>query len=224
MQVSKRFMGAVRHFRRNNKPCFCFFWNNAHGGVLVEVAIMAPIIIVLLLGLVEFTNGFLVHRNLHTLSATIADLTSRETELTPGDLEKIATHSELVLAPFNRAPLKIIVSSVTGNNRGEAIVDWSFAFGNSVTQYGQGTEIPVPGDLAQVGEGLVMVEAMYNYAPGFGAFLVGQTITLTSVAFQVPRSSNCVVIIIEDSVSRGDDHQRSSNCVVQSDADRGDVE
>jgi Flp pilus assembly protein TadG len=166
-------------------------WRSAESGVAaVEFALIAPILLVALLGMSDVTTRVVTDRKLVNLSRTLADLTSRSVALPREELRNIFQSVAAIMQPFPAGSTQMIVSSIIVTNNGgtaTGAVDWSCGYnipGSGVTQAGTdpnmsprapGSSRPVPAAFAN-STSFILVEAKIPYRPGiFGGRDLSET-------------------------------------------------
>lgn len=167
------------------------FRENRSGAAAVEFAFIAPILIMIYLGLAELTLGMMASRRAAHLAATVGDLASQSESLTTANITDIFEIGESMLHPFAAdESLKIRLTSVTMNSSSQAKVDWSdtqnmtaFAKGDTIAEI---TEAQLP-----KGESLIMTEVEYSYKSPVADLLPGIT-KFEDTFFHHPRSGTAV--------------------------------
>lgn len=166
---------------------------NERGVALIEFTMVFPLLIVLFLGLVEFSQALAVQRKVSNAAATIADLIAQMPKVTVADLNNIAKVAETLLQPYSAQELALVVTSVeadTDNRR--TIVGWSFARGSGAAARPKGASYGLPRGLTEASSSVIMTEASYSFRPTMAYFLTG-TIRLTGIGYFRPRASRVVV-------------------------------
>ena len=104
------------------------------GVVLLEVALMTPVLVVLLMGAYDYGRYVLVHQKIQRTSTTVADLVARENSLVVGDMAGILAASEHVMAPFTLSSNgTILVSIITDPGSGD-LVHRQFSGGGTLSK------------------------------------------------------------------------------------------
>lgn len=156
---------------------------NRAGVFAVEFALIAPIMIILLGGVMEVTNMLMAERRLVAATQTTADLITQETAVTSTDLSNIFRAARLVVEPFPDTNLTIGVASVRFDDiDGSPSVDWSGSFNAGVVV----NPTILANGLGLAGESVVIVNATYSYQPVLAFFLSG-AVGLQEQAFSRPR-------------------------------------
>lgn len=179
-------LGPMRNF------CRC-----VQGVAAVEFGFIAPIMLIMLLGVVEVTRAVSIDRRFALVASTIADLVAREEELSAEDVNAIYEIVAQVMSPFDTEPLKI--SIVPAKGRGAEAV--SYVSPSNLPTYNNATQ-PGRCQAVQIGEGLIdsglgpadsviVVNATYR----FSSLFLGSGIASGNwehQAFAKPRKRNCV--------------------------------
>ena len=168
------------------------FLSDRRGAVLLEAAIAFPVLIVVLLGMVEFGEAYTVSRKNAQVAASVADLVSQQFKVTTAQLNDIATIRTTILQPYSVTPTGLRVSSIilqNGNAASNAGVQWSVGWGNlaALTQEtGNQPNFTLPAGLTAQGSTIIVAEAAYAFVPTVGSYLTGG-VTFNSVAYYMPR-------------------------------------
>jgi Flp pilus assembly protein TadG len=166
----------VRRIARNNK-----------GVAAVEFAMIAPIMLMLLIGTLEMGTAYTIDRRVSAIASSIADLVARETD-TMDDAKLFVMSDKIarsLLAPYNFAPIKIHVVSVKADpaDATNTTVHWSRSYKagdadmtTTTSPYAPGSAFTVPVGLMAAGSYLVAVEVTYDFTP----FVFGEAAALTA--------------------------------------------
>lgn len=165
------------------------FRRREDGAVFVEFAIILPILIVLFLGLAEFTEAFSVSRKLAGTAGAVADLVAQEPSVNNADLADVSALGQELMKPHNSAPLQLVIISVVADENNTTTVDWSYPPGSG---YAQGSAYALPdGAMTSPNSSLIIAEASYNFTPTIGQFL--GTFEMTEAAYYRPRLAQKVI-------------------------------
>ena len=168
------------------------------GAILIEAAFVFPILVMLLIGLVEFGEVFAVDRKLTNAASTVSDLVAQLAEVSTGDLSDIARVADEIIKPYVTTNMGMIVSSIETDGQGAVTVGWSYAHGAGVNAHMPGASFALPAGLKENNSSIIVAETFYQFTPGVALFLTG-TITLSGEAFFRPRLSSTVVLKDEES-------------------------
>ncbi|ESQ78617.1 TadE/TadG family type IV pilus assembly protein [Asticcacaulis sp. YBE204] len=162
------------------------------GAAAVEFALIAPILIILYLGLAELTLGMMASRRTSHLAATVGDLAAQSETLTDANVSDIFDIGTSMLQPFSTSgtTLKIRLSLVKMSTANKAEVQWSD--GRNLTKYANNyvmTNITTT-QLPQ-GESMVVTEVEYSYTSPFTKFMPGVS-TFKDTYYHHPRTGTTV--------------------------------
>lgn len=149
------------------------FSGEARGATAVEFALIAPVLILLYLGLAELTMGMMVSRRVNHLSAAIGDLTAQSQNLTEANITDIFEIGNSIMQPFDTGDqLDIRLTSIEKDKNGKAIVLWSRGW----SAYAKGAEVTdVDTSDVAIGQGLIITNVNYRYKSTIGNLLPGVT-------------------------------------------------
>ena len=107
------------------------FLRDHRGVAAIEMAIIAPLLIVLYFGTVDLANWYMAHRRLVTAGSTMADLTTQNTSTITGtDMQKYwgATGLAIALAPTDGIKVTVRDFRISGAT---AKQQWQFSQGGT---------------------------------------------------------------------------------------------
>ena len=174
---------------------------NRRGVSTLEFAIVAPVLIVLMMGVVEVGSEILKNERLVTVAARLGDLITREETLTRGDLNKML---DIVPALAGDKDFQengaVIISAVSGDRYGRRRVAWQQRDGGKlpaeslIGQPGTLATLPAQMPLAP-GETIIAVEVFASRRPGLlGAVTGAADGNLYKTSFYRGRMSDLAVI------------------------------
>jgi len=156
-QLIGRFIGRLRRSER--------------GGVLIEAAFTIPIAIVLLLAGFEIARLTLLHQKLDRAATAMADLVSQSDDITTTQLTDMFNAVQHIMEPFDiTASGIVVVSSIGTEGANPTTVYWQRTGSGAISVTSQigteGNDATLPTGLTvRTGEGLIVAEVFYNYAP-----------------------------------------------------------
>jgi len=165
------------------------FSGNEHGVAATEFALVLPFLLLLLMGVIEFSNVMTVERKLLNSMQTTADLIGQQTDVTDADLTNIFTAAELTMSPFDTAPLTVGIASVVFDaSTGAPSLGWSSGL--------NGGEVVNPTTLAvghgEPGSSIIIVSGVYSYTPLIDLILPN-ALTLEEISYMRPRKVQSVL-------------------------------
>ncbi|MEW9857091.1 TadE/TadG family type IV pilus assembly protein [Novosphingobium sp. M1R2S20] len=163
------------------------------GVAATEFAIVAPVLILLFVGVFQLTDGMSASRKVTVTARTLADLTSQYTSVSSTTLETILHVSSYVMSPYAPDSGTYSLAAVTTDTAGVSRVTWSRKLVNGTTAAGKpvGSIVTLPSSAAVPGTMIIVADVTYAYkpviAPGlFGEFQLGEQI------FMMPRRSSSI--------------------------------
>lgn len=153
----------------------------------MEFALIMPVLVILFIGLVEFSEAFTVTRKLSNTASTVSDLVSQEPTVSTADLTDIEQVASELMRPYSNTPLTVRIISVVADADNATTVAWSYPVGAYAT--GAAYSLPQAG-LTEPNSSLIVAEASYGFTPSIGNVL--GTFTIDERAFFKPRFSQSV--------------------------------
>lgn len=154
--------------------------NDRRGVAFSEFALIFPILFVLLFGVFDMGNAILVNQKTISSSQIIADLITRQIDVTDIELDEALAAGKLAMQPFSTAPYGVEVMSIGFTGDGDFDVLWR--------ETRNMPEMPMDeigmriAELHQEEEGVVMVAVRYTYRPAFASFVVKE-IDMQEISF-----------------------------------------
>jgi Flp pilus assembly protein TadG len=159
------------------------------GVAAVEFALLLPIMIMLYIGGLEFSDGFTIKRKVTNTTSALGDLITRTEEISKSEMTDILEAASAVIAPYEVGNLKIKVSGVTIDSKSVATVDWSEA--QNDTPLAKDTKMTLPDGVTIPDSFLVVVEVHYNFDPAIGYAITG-SIDINDTFYLKPRLSDTI--------------------------------
>jgi Flp pilus assembly protein TadG len=138
-------------------------WHDKRGVSAVEFALIAPIILLLYVGIAEIANLLTVERRVESVASTAADLTAQVKKVLDSDLSDISDASKSILAPYDTTQLKIVLSSVVADDSNNGKVAWSYSKSGSARAVGSAYALP-PGTTVP-NSSVIVAEVTYAFQP-----------------------------------------------------------
>ena len=166
------------------------FGRDGRGVSAVEFALVAPILLLLCLGMVEVGRFALLALKLQHAATTLADLATREDELSAATLDGLFAATRHITAPFDVEGNGVVVISGVSAEDGEgATVSWQRSRGELEVE----SDVGAVGGVARLpaeltideGETVVAAEVFFRHQPWLLG-LVPET-TLRRLALHRPR-------------------------------------
>ena len=146
-------VGRIAAFRRDNR-----------GVSAVEFALIAPVMILMYFGLAELAQGMMAQRRVSHAASAVGDLVGQSESLTDAQKNDIFAAATNIVMPFPTGPLKLRITSITGNASGNPRVDWSDG-STGLAGYAHCAVVAgfPTGLVSAAGENVIMAEATYTY-------------------------------------------------------------
>ncbi|MBI1263972.1 MAG: hypothetical protein GC187_04475 [Alphaproteobacteria bacterium] len=163
------------------------FTRDRRGVSAVEFALIAPILIVLYLGVAQLSLALSANRKVSSAALVVADLTAQRATVSSAELADYFAAGRAMAAPFDAGGLAFRVSSVRMHTDGEIFLAWSEADGMDPA-----VAPPVlPEGLLIPGGSVIVVDTQMPFTSPFGD-LFGDPVTLSDSALLQPRRSSHV--------------------------------
>ncbi len=179
---------GIRYFARDLK-------NNVAGLAAVEFGLIAPIMLIMLIGTIEVSRAISMDRRFGLATAMVGDLVAREEDMTADNLNAIYGIVEHVMEPYESSALKISVVPVKAASDDKTNTKVYAGTANRPSYNGMSAPGTCSGygltaGLVDQGESVIVVESSYDYTPLIvNDFIAAKTWTDKSVLS--PRNS-CV--------------------------------
>lgn len=153
------------------------FGRSERGVTAVEFALVLPVLLMLFVGMVEFTEAFSITRKLSNSVSTVADLVSREPSVSTAELTDIVTVADQLMQPYATAPMDLVIVSVVTDADNTPTVAWSHPAG----EYVPGVVYDLPEEaLTAPNSSIIVTEGRYDFTPTVTQFLGSFEITQRS--------------------------------------------
>ncbi len=144
------------------------FATDRRGVMFMEFALVAPVLVLLILGSYDYGRYVLVHQKVQRTSTTIADLVARESPLTNSDMPGIFDASGHVMAPFSLSSDGVILVSVIQDDGGNLRIVKQYNGGGTLSATSrvgaEGTLPTLPTGMTVSGANvLVVAEVFYSF-------------------------------------------------------------
>ena len=154
-----------------------------------------PMMVVLFLGAVEFSEGLTIDRRVTQIASSTADIIAQYEQLTPANVDDVIQIGKELLGGEDVTPLRILVISVSTDVNGNATVDWARdeTGNNGGLNAGDGyTGLPdgLLGSLSSV----IISKVHYNYVPPISHY-IHNGVDLSETFYLRPRRSLKVALV-----------------------------
>ena len=186
--VARRLSARVAEFRRENR-----------GAAAIEFAMLAPIMVGLFIGSVEFSQALTIDRRVTQVASSVADLVAQTDKLNNADLDDMYELVKRLMAPYAWSPLKLSVTSVKKVNSNSPVVVWNYARAGGQSYTPGQNYAGIPNGLLDNGNNgtisIIVVKTSYLFKPPVSMWIVGQNaagVNLAETFYLRPRKSLCV--------------------------------
>lgn len=157
---------------------------NEDGVSAVEFALIAPVLILIYLGIVELSLLMRVDRRVTSTSASLGDLTARLATVTDDDMEEMFAAAQVMMQPYEAEAARMRITSIVDDGDGTPKVAWSDAY--KMTPYAPGDLVTVPAGIISSPGSIILSEVEYDYTSQLGGF-IDTSKTVTDKFFLRPR-------------------------------------
>lgn len=151
------------------------------GVAAVEFALLAPFLMLLYFGLVEFVQAYQAQKRVSHVALSIADVVAQDRTTTDARLTDVMQAGVVLMTPFPQTSLRERVSSLTANASGVVSVDWT-----ANRNWTGGSAPSVPAGYLNPGESAIVTDVVYTYNPTY-TLVMTAPITMTRHAYVRPR-------------------------------------
>ena len=181
------------------RACMAGLRSDSRGIAAVEFAMIVPIMFMMFVGSIEFSQALTVDRRVTQSASASADLIARAPVdgLSTADIDGQMQIINQLMVPYDVAPLTVKVISVIARPVGPApgksiIVDWS-RDNHGGTPYARNSSYTLPtASLLDPGESVIIAEATYLYTPLIFNYFLTTAFNLKETFYLKPRNSTCV--------------------------------
>lgn len=164
------------------------------GTAVIEFALLAPFLVMLLLGVCDLAPSLMVKFKVGTATQAVADLAAQSATIQPSDIANLFNIGSDVMAPFSGSPLIQRISNIASDGS-KAFVYWSCAESPLKPLNIFDTVTPpnsiIATDKTGTDTSYVIVESQYSYqAPA--SFIIKSAQLMTVTAYTLPRISTYV--------------------------------
>ncbi|WP_085907249.1 TadE/TadG family type IV pilus assembly protein [Kiloniella majae] len=187
-----KFKQAFVNFKRQ-------FFTCDKGVALIELALILPILLVMLSGVIEMSRYIWIHHKILRLTAEISDLVTQSRSMSATEMDVLFNAADYIIHPFDLSENGIIiVSSVSGTGEDPPRVNWKQCgagnLGVTGTVGATGTVATIPNGLdVDPLDNIIIAEVYYDYKPLIFDSVV-ESNQISRVAIHSPRISALISI------------------------------
>lgn len=141
------------------------FLRDDRGISAVEFAFIAPLMVLLYMGLAELTLAMMAERRASHAASAVADLIAQSTStVTNAEVDQALNIGKAVVAPYATTGLTIRVTSIRADTNAIPKVRWSKVQGSALTKLTKDTTAnPFPANLLAKDESVIMADVIYTF-------------------------------------------------------------
>jgi Flp pilus assembly protein TadG len=159
-------------------------WRKRSGTASIEFAFALPVLLVMLLGVFEISQGLIVYMKVVDAADIVSDLVAQQKQIRSSDIDNYYVAGQLVMAPSTGSGLGLAVASIIFDpTTGNPSFAWQVTRGGA-PQMGNASIASI--GLGSKGDSVIVAQASYTYTSTIG-YLLPQGITISSRVFSRPR-------------------------------------
>ena len=163
------------------------------GVAMVEFGLVAPIMVLTLLGLIEIVDLAMANRKVSNVTTSVADLVARVPSIDNQGVDDVFAAADSLLDPFEGTDLKLTITSIVADATGQAFVHWSERnVGDTPYIAGQAYTEKLPEGVLNANESLILTELEFAYGGAITSFFV-DAYTMEDSYLARPRRSRTVL-------------------------------
>jgi Flp pilus assembly protein TadG len=187
---------SVPHLRcvRGATRLFVGLSRCAKGVAAVEFAFLVPIMFMLFIGTVEFSQALTVDRRVTQIASASADLIARQKKITTSEVEGVMQIIDHLMRPYDPSNLRVTVVNVVAaiNDANNTTVCWSYQHNGGASSYSDGQTYALPAGFLEAGNSVIVAEVVYNYQPLIFEYFLTGGVPLRETFYLKPRQSSFV--------------------------------
>jgi len=172
--------------------------SNHRGVAIIEFAIVLPLLLILLIGVIDVTNYVFAYNQAYRVAGAVVNATGR-LKLTSAQLSDIlanydvlfqrldadATNSNVIISVYGRRPLS------ANNNNTNLVQLWSLRGGSGLwaSRYNV-TSIQAKGLDIAIGQSIIVAEVNYKFNPFVVGYVLGSDLNVYGFAVGRPRAGD----------------------------------
>jgi Flp pilus assembly protein TadG len=171
------------------------------GVAAIEFAFIAPLMFFMFVGTVELSQAITVDRRVMVVASTTSDLVAREDKIKETQIDTYMQVIEVLLAPYDPAPLRISILAVGAKAATPSIpnptnppkICWKYDYPKtSPSTYTINDDYVLPTGIIDVGGSVIVAEVAYTYTPMIFNYFIQGAFPLAEKFYLKPRVSNFI--------------------------------
>jgi Flp pilus assembly protein TadG len=182
-KLVNNYLSGARRFRRDKR-----------GVAAIEFAMVVPLMVMMFVGTVEFSQAITVDRRVSQVASSTADLVARAKSLSPTEMNGIMDVIEQLVKPYDHTLLKLTVLNVQASpsDVNTTKVCWSYSHNGGTGSYPKDSSYELPAGVVEAGDSVIVAEVSYAYTPLIFDYFIKTTKTLEEKFYLKPRLSSYV--------------------------------
>jgi Flp pilus assembly protein TadG len=167
------------------------FVRDRRANAAIEFAFIAPLMLMMFFGLVEFSSAIASSRKVTLAARNLSDLVSQSTKVTNLDIANFNETGKAIMTPYWTTDYVTRVSQIyVDPDTLSGKVTWSK--GTGMPNLTPGSTLPVPTALRIGKTYLIYSEVNHKYIPAVGYVMAKVGVPLSDTSYTRPRPDNCV--------------------------------
>lgn len=160
-------------------------WRRKEGVAAVEFALIAPLMVLVLFGIVEVSELLGANRRVESVAASLSDVVARDTIVDQDDIDDLWRAIDHLMFPEASTGVSARITSVVIMSPTQARVGWSEGYGG-MAGLAEGALFTLPTNMMTPDTSVIVTEVRYNYEPAIKVVL-GSTIQMEHTEYRRPR-------------------------------------
>ena len=181
-------------FRQRRLKRLSGFGRDAGGVAAIEFAMIVPLMLLMFIGAVEFSQAITVDRRVSQVASATADLVARSKTLSTTDMSGIMQVVEQLVKPYDHTLLKLTVMNVAASptDATDTKVCWAHPHNGGVGSDSKNDPYTLPTGVVEAGDSVIVTEVNYAYEPLIFNHFITTTKNLEEKFYLKPRLSSYV--------------------------------
>lgn len=154
------------------------------GSAAIEAALLFPVLMTLLMGMVDIGDAILTNQKVISGSQLSADLLARKSTASSTEIDSAIEAARLALMPFPTDSFGIDIASIQFDSGGAPVILWRETRNMSPND----VAVDSTSAIGAPGEGVLVVTVQYRFEPMFSGHVIG-SFAMQEVAFVRGRKS-----------------------------------
>lgn len=181
-------------FSQNRLRRLAGFRKDRRGVAAVEFAMIVPLMLMMFMGAVEFSQAITVDRRVSQVAGSTADLVARAKTISTSEMTGIMQVVEELIKPYDHTLLKMTVLNVAASptDATDTKVCWAYSHNGGTASYSKNDPYSLPSGIVAAGDSVIVTEVRYAYEPLIFDYFIKSTRNLEEKFYLKPRLSSYV--------------------------------